>query len=69
MGRECCGWAGGRAPARAPRPAGSCSHLYLLLNLGPDIGHVDFLEKVYGLAERPYVIAGLHFDQVSPPGS
>ncbi|XP_043319491.1 ethanolamine-phosphate cytidylyltransferase isoform X2 [Cervus canadensis] len=27
------------------------------------IGHVDFLEKVYGLAERPYVIAGLHFDQ------
>ncbi|KAB1265955.1 Ethanolamine-phosphate cytidylyltransferase [Camelus dromedarius] len=28
-----------------------------------NIGHVDFLEKVYGLAERPYVIAGLHFDQ------
>ncbi|XP_046533072.1 ethanolamine-phosphate cytidylyltransferase isoform X2 [Equus quagga] len=27
------------------------------------IGHVDFLEKVYGLAQRPYVIAGLHFDQ------
>ncbi|CAI9163658.1 unnamed protein product [Rangifer tarandus platyrhynchus] len=27
------------------------------------IGHVDFLEKVYGLVERPYVIAGLHFDQ------
>uniref|UniRef100_A0A671EDL9 Ethanolamine-phosphate cytidylyltransferase n=1 Tax=Rhinolophus ferrumequinum TaxID=59479 RepID=A0A671EDL9_RHIFE len=27
------------------------------------IGHVDFLEKVHGLAERPYVIAGLHFDQ------
>nr|KAF6458052.1 phosphate cytidylyltransferase 2, ethanolamine [Rousettus aegyptiacus] len=27
------------------------------------IGHVDFLEKVHSLAERPYVIAGLHFDQ------
>lgn len=39
-----------------------------LLNLGADIGHVDFLEKVHGLAERPYVIAGLHFDQVSPLG-
>ncbi|TKC53521.1 ethanolamine-phosphate cytidylyltransferase isoform X3 [Monodon monoceros] len=34
-----------------------------VLNLGTDIGHVDFLEKVHGLAERPYVIAGLHFDQ------
>lgn len=42
---------------------------YLLLNLGTDIGHVDFLEKVHGLVERPYVIAGLHFDQVSAPGS
>nr|XP_020043581.1 ethanolamine-phosphate cytidylyltransferase isoform X1 [Castor canadensis] len=27
------------------------------------IGHVDFLEKVHGLADRPYIIAGLHFDQ------
>ncbi|XP_040386674.1 ethanolamine-phosphate cytidylyltransferase isoform X3 [Cygnus olor] len=27
------------------------------------IGHVDFLEKVHQLAERPYIIAGLHFDQ------
>ncbi|XP_008011481.1 ethanolamine-phosphate cytidylyltransferase isoform X3 [Chlorocebus sabaeus] len=27
------------------------------------IGHVDFLEKVHRLAERPYIIAGLHFDQ------
>ncbi|XP_036268203.1 ethanolamine-phosphate cytidylyltransferase isoform X1 [Pipistrellus kuhlii] len=27
------------------------------------IGHVDFLAKAHGLAERPYVIAGLHFDQ------
>ncbi|XP_032471656.1 ethanolamine-phosphate cytidylyltransferase isoform X4 [Phocoena sinus] len=34
-----------------------------VLNLGTDIGHVDFLEKVHGLAERPYIIAGLHFDQ------
>lgn len=32
----------------------------------PDIGHVDFLEMVYKQAERPYVIVGLHFDQVSP---
>lgn len=48
---------------------GSCSFpCYLLLNPGTDIGHVDFLEKVHGLAERPYVIAGLHFDQVSLPG-
>ena len=31
----------------------------------PDIGHVDFLEAVHGLAERPYIIVGLHFDQVS----
>ncbi|XP_069916234.1 ethanolamine-phosphate cytidylyltransferase isoform X4 [Oryctolagus cuniculus] len=27
------------------------------------IGHVDFLEKVYRLADRPYIIVGLHFDQ------
>uniref|UniRef100_H3AF57 ethanolamine-phosphate cytidylyltransferase n=1 Tax=Latimeria chalumnae TaxID=7897 RepID=H3AF57_LATCH len=27
------------------------------------IGHVDFLETVYKLAEKPYIIAGLHFDQ------
>nr|XP_042139193.1 ethanolamine-phosphate cytidylyltransferase isoform X5 [Peromyscus maniculatus bairdii] len=27
------------------------------------IGHVDFLEKVHKLAKRPYIIAGLHFDQ------
>uniref|UniRef100_A0A8C5C573 ethanolamine-phosphate cytidylyltransferase n=1 Tax=Gadus morhua TaxID=8049 RepID=A0A8C5C573_GADMO len=27
------------------------------------IGHVDFLEKVYNQAEKPYVIVGLHFDQ------
>ncbi|XP_061625874.1 ethanolamine-phosphate cytidylyltransferase isoform X2 [Phyllopteryx taeniolatus] len=27
------------------------------------IGHVDFLAMVYKLAERPYVIVGLHFDQ------
>ncbi|XP_035755629.1 ethanolamine-phosphate cytidylyltransferase isoform X3 [Egretta garzetta] len=27
------------------------------------IGHVDFLEKVHQLAEKPYIIAGLHFDQ------
>uniref|UniRef100_A0A4W3KJI1 ethanolamine-phosphate cytidylyltransferase n=1 Tax=Callorhinchus milii TaxID=7868 RepID=A0A4W3KJI1_CALMI len=27
------------------------------------IGHVDFLESVYNMAQRPYVIVGLHFDQ------
>ncbi|XP_077184173.1 ethanolamine-phosphate cytidylyltransferase isoform X2 [Paroedura picta] len=27
------------------------------------IGHVDFLEKVHKLAEQPYIIVGLHFDQ------
>ncbi|KAM6957504.1 ethanolamine-phosphate cytidylyltransferase-like [Aplochiton taeniatus] len=27
------------------------------------IGHVDFLEAVSKLAEKPYVIVGLHFDQ------
>ncbi|KAM3864499.1 ethanolamine-phosphate cytidylyltransferase-like isoform 2-T2 [Diretmus argenteus] len=27
------------------------------------IGHVDFLEAVYKLAEKPYIIVGLHFDQ------
>lgn len=30
-----------------------------------DIGHVDFLEAVHRLAEKPYIIVGLHFDQVS----
>lgn len=29
-----------------------------------DIGHVDFLEAVHKLAENPYIIVGLHFDQV-----
>uniref|UniRef100_A0A672NTC2 ethanolamine-phosphate cytidylyltransferase n=1 Tax=Sinocyclocheilus grahami TaxID=75366 RepID=A0A672NTC2_SINGR len=28
------------------------------------IGHVDFLETVHKQAEKPYVIVGLHFDQV-----
>lgn len=32
--------------------------------LSPDIGHVDFLEAVYKLSDKPYVIVGLHFDQV-----
>lgn len=27
------------------------------------IGHVDFLQEVHKLAKRPYIIAGLHFDQ------
>ncbi len=29
-----------------------------------DIGHVDFLETVHKQAKKPYVIVGLHFDQV-----
>uniref|UniRef100_A0A672Q6Z8 ethanolamine-phosphate cytidylyltransferase n=1 Tax=Sinocyclocheilus grahami TaxID=75366 RepID=A0A672Q6Z8_SINGR len=28
-----------------------------------DIGHVDFLDAVSQLSEKPYVIVGLHFDQ------
>lgn len=36
-----------------------------LTSLLPDIGHVDFLEAVHKLAEKPYIIVGLHFDQVS----
>lgn len=35
------------------------------LTLLLDIGHVDFLEAVHKLAEKPYIIVGLHFDQVS----
>ncbi|XP_063075909.1 ethanolamine-phosphate cytidylyltransferase [Engraulis encrasicolus] len=27
------------------------------------IGHVDFLDAVHKLAEKPYIIVGLHFDQ------
>ncbi|XP_029364397.1 ethanolamine-phosphate cytidylyltransferase-like isoform X5 [Echeneis naucrates] len=27
------------------------------------IGHVDFLEAVHKLAQKPYIIVGLHFDQ------
>lgn len=29
-----------------------------------DIGHVDFLEVVHKLADKPYIIVGLYFDQV-----
>lgn len=36
-----------------------------LTGLLSDIGHVDFLEAVHKLAEKPYIIVGLHFDQVS----
>lgn len=36
-----------------------------LTTLLSDIGHVDFLEAVHKLAEKPYIIVGLHFDQVS----
>ncbi|KAJ3601552.1 hypothetical protein NHX12_032520 [Muraenolepis orangiensis] len=27
------------------------------------VGHVDFLDAVHKMAERPYIIVGLHFDQ------
>lgn len=36
----------------------------VILTTNTDIGHVDFLEMVYKQAEKPYVIVGLHFDQV-----
>lgn len=38
------------------------SHLTVISS---DIGHVDFLEAVHKLAVKPYIIVGLHFDQVS----
>lgn len=41
-----------------------CCSYYLDDSISADIGHVDFLEMVYKQAERPYVIVGLHFDQV-----
>lgn len=40
--------------------------VFFFLTLLSDIGHVDFLEAAHKLAERPYVIVGLHFDQASP---
>lgn len=42
--------------------AGVC---FCFLTLLSDIGHVDFLEAVHKLAEKPYIIVGLHFDQAS----
>lgn len=36
-----------------------------LTTIVSDIGHVDFLEAVHKLAVKPYIIVGLHFDQVS----
>lgn len=41
-----------------------CCSCFLDDSISADIGHVDFLEMVYKQAERPYVIVGLHFDQV-----
>lgn len=38
---------------------------FCFLTLLSDIGHVDFLEAVHKLAEKPYIIVGLHFDQAS----
>lgn len=58
------GGSGTEGGGRAAAPV-----LLLVPEPGTDIGHVDFLAKVHGLVERPYVIAGLHFDQVSAPRS
>ncbi|CAF89337.1 unnamed protein product, partial [Tetraodon nigroviridis] len=58
-------------PLRGPQLSGMtilCFFLPLLLfllTLPSDIGHVDFLEAVHKLAEKPYIIVGLHFDQAS----
>lgn len=41
------------------------SFAFFFLTLLSDIGHVDFLEAVHKLAEKPYIIVGLHFDQAS----
>jgi len=38
--------------------------LSFLTQFTSDIGHVDFLDAVSKLSEKPYVIVGLHFDQV-----
>lgn len=48
----------------------ACNHhqwhgLPPLTVMSSDIGHVDFLEAVHKLAVKPYIIVGLHFDQVS----
>ena len=42
-----------------------CRISFPWLSSSLDIGHVDFLEAVHKLAEKPYIIVGLHFDQVS----
>lgn len=42
-----------------------CLTSFPWLSSSLDIGHVDFLEAVHKLAEKPYIIVGLHFDQVS----
>lgn len=44
--------------------SGACFCYCLDVKFLADIGHVDFLEMVCKQAERPYVIVGLHFDQV-----
>lgn len=53
-----------------PREECVCNHhqrqrLPHLTVIFSDIGHVDFLEAVHKLAVKPYIIVGLHFDQVS----
>lgn len=50
------------ASGKEPRPGDTIIYVAGAFDLF-HIGHVDFLETVYKQADKPYVIAGLHFDQ------
>uniref|UniRef100_A0A672G5X6 ethanolamine-phosphate cytidylyltransferase n=1 Tax=Salarias fasciatus TaxID=181472 RepID=A0A672G5X6_SALFA len=50
------------ASGREPQPGDTIIYVAGAFDLF-HIGHVDFLEAVHKLAEKPYIIVGLHFDQ------
>ncbi|KAM9456860.1 ethanolamine-phosphate cytidylyltransferase-like [Clarias gariepinus] len=50
------------ASAKEPQPGDTIIYVAGAFDLF-HIGHVDFLEAVYKLSDKPYVIVGLHFDQ------
>ncbi|KAM4692630.1 ethanolamine-phosphate cytidylyltransferase [Rhinophrynus dorsalis] len=50
------------ASGKEPEPGDSIIYVAGAFDLF-HIGHIDFLEKVHSLAQKPYVIVGLHFDQ------
>ncbi|KAG7267499.1 hypothetical protein CRUP_008260, partial [Coryphaenoides rupestris] len=51
------------ASGREPQPGDTIIYVAGAFDLF-HIGHVDFLDAVHKLADRPYIIVGLHFDQV-----